>query len=595
MTMQRFSIEEVHIAAKVLRLAGAERAAVGGVLLLGLASAVLESAGLSLFAPLVQYATGSEAPTVPVVRWLMPSVGASPVGMIALIVGFLFLGIVVGYVNGVLSNHLAMRLAHRLRVQVFETALTRPLGAMESLPPGKFVNNLATETWRVCDALLVVINLMVQTLTCLVFLGLLLLLSPSYTAILAIMAFAMAALVHFATRGVRQLGASAVAANEAFMSYFWDALGGLRVIRGFGREPHERGRFEERSERIVRVFVRQQVVAGLVGPITQMMTIGTIGVILGLALLRGDDLGTLVSFLAIAYRLQPRIAATLSARTNLRSLAASVDEIEAALAGTDETGAGPGRTFDRLRRGVVLDNVSVRYPLGERPALHGVSVAFPIGAVTAVAGYSGAGKSTLVSLLLRFIAPDSGRILIDGVPLDDIDPAQWHRRIAFVEQNAFLFNATVRDNIGYGDLEADDDAIRTAARIAQADDFIATLPDGYDTMIGEHRYRLSQGQRQRIALARSLLRRPDVLILDEATNALDRPTDIALRAAIESGRAERTVIVIAHRRETIETADHVIVLDGGRAVECGTPADLAVLGGIFARLYRDEAHSREVG
>ena len=556
---------------------------------------MFESAGLSLFVPLVQYAIGSETPAVPVVGWLISYVGDSPVWIVALIVCFLFLGIVVGYVNDVLSHLLAMRLAHQLRVQVFETALTRPIGAMESLPAGKFVNDLATETWRVCDALFVIINLMVQTLTCLVFLGLLLSLSPFYTAILGIMAFAMAVLVHVATRSVRRLGASAVAANEAFMSYFWDALGGLRVIRGFGREPHERARFEERSESIVRVYVRQEIVAGLVGPITQMMTIGTIGVILGLALLRGDDLGTLVGFLAVAYRLQPRISAILSARTNLRSLAASVDEIETALVGTDKAGDGPGRTFERLRRGVVLEDVSVRYPLGERPALRGVSCSFPLGAVTAVAGYSGAGKSTLVSLLLRFIAPDSGHVLIDGVPLDEIDPAQWHRRIAFVEQNAFLFNASVRDNIGYGDLEADDDAIRSAARIAQADDFVAILPGGYDTMIGENGYRLSQGQRQRIALARSLLRRPDILILDEATNALDRPTDIALRAAIEAGRAERTVIVIAHRRETIETADHVIVLDHGRAVESGTPRELAALGGIFARLYRDGELSWEAG
>ena len=228
--MQRYSIEEVHTAAKVLRLAGGERAAVAGVLLLGLASAVLESAGLSLFVPLVQYAIGGETSAVPIVGWLMPYVGGSPVWIVALIVCFLFLGIVVGYVNDVLSHLLAMRLAHQLRVQVFETALTRPIGAMESLPAGKFVNDLATETWRVCDALFVIINLMVQTLTCLVFLGLLLSLSPFYTAILGLMALVMAVMVHVATRSVRRLGASTVAANEAFMSYFWDALGGLRVI-----------------------------------------------------------------------------------------------------------------------------------------------------------------------------------------------------------------------------------------------------------------------------------------------------------------------------------------------------------------------------
>jgi ATP-binding cassette, subfamily B, bacterial MsbA len=174
------------------------------------------------------------------------------------------------------------------------------------------------------------------------------------------------------------------------------------------------------------------------------------------------------------------------------------------------------------------------------------------------------------------------------VPLSEIQPEHWHRRIAFVEQNAFLFNASVRENIGYGDLNADFEAIQEAARIAQADVFIHELARGYDTMIGDSGVRLSQGQRQRIALARSLLRKPDVLILDEATNALDRPTERALRTAIEDGRTARAVIVIAHRRETIENADHVIVVDQGRVVQAGTPAQLCRADGVYARLYRDE-------
>ena len=158
-----------------------------------------------------------------------------------------------------------------------------------------------------------------------------------------------------------------------------------------------------------------------------------------------------------------------------------------------------------------------------------------------------------------------------------------------MSRTGFLFNASVRENIGYGDFGAGQEAIEAAARTAQADEFIAGLPDGYDTLIGDSGFRLSQGQRQRIALARSLLRRPDVLILDEATNALDAPTERALRAAIEDGRSQRAVIVGAHRRETIESADRVIVLDGGRAVENGTPAELAAAGGVYARLYRDVA------
>jgi subfamily B ATP-binding cassette protein MsbA len=389
---------------------------------------------------------------------------------------------------------------------------------------------------------------------------------------------------------VRSIGADAVAANEAFMAYVWDALGGLRVIRGFGQETYERVRFDARSQRVRTVFTRLGNLSGIVGPITQVMGIATVGTILGIAILRGDSVATLVGFLAIAYRVQPRLAALLRARTELRSVDASVKAIESALSGHPDEAIAATRSFPGLRRGVTLEGVTARYPNAERPALHSISCSFPYGQVTAVAGYSGAGKSTLVALLLRFIEPEKGRILIDNVPLGEIDPESWHRRIAFVEQNAFLFNASIRENISYGNLEADFEAIKEAARIAQADEFIAELPLGYETIVGEDGVGLSQGQRQRIALARSLIRNPDVLILDEATNALDRPTERALRAAIEHGKQGRAVIVIAHRRDTIESADRVIALDPGYLVQAGTPAELSRAEGVYGELYLDQTN-----
>jgi ATP-binding cassette, subfamily B, bacterial MsbA len=593
--MRTFRISEVATAWRVLALASGERRAVGLVVVLGLVSAVFEGMGLSFLIPLVHVATGETAiPAIPVVgpflTWLDGYADIGGVHIVGLVIGFFILGILVGYLNLVVSTRLSMRFAHRLRTGVFETALQRPISEIESLPEGAFVNNLATETWRVCDALFVIISVVVQAVGCAVFLAFLFMLSPFYSLVLLILTAVMALSVHLATRAVREYGIQAVAANEAFMAYLWGALGGLRVIRGFGREDHERARFGESSGRVRDIFIRMQVLSGLVRPITQILTLVMVGTVLAIAMLRGDPFSTLVGFLAIAYRMQPRISGILQARTKLRSLEASVASVETALAesGGAVAAAGDGRPFEGMRRGVVFETVSARYPNAERPALHKVSCDFRFGAVTAVAGYSGAGKSTLVALLLRFIAPESGRILVDGVPLERISPESWHRRIAFVEQNAFLFNATIRDNIGYGDLKADEAAIRAAARIAQADGFIATLPQGYDTRIGDHGTRLSQGQRQRIALARALLREPDVLILDEATNALDRPTERALRAAIEAGRSTRAVIVIAHRRETIESADHVIVIDDGRVVQEGTPAELAGEGGVYARLYLDE-------
>lgn len=592
--MKPFWTSELATARRVLALAGRERFAVALVVVLGLVSAVFEGVGLSFLIPLVHFATGDTLNTsIPVIgpflAWLDGHADLGGMHLVALVIGFFILGIVVGYLNLVVSSMLAMRFAHHLRTGVFETALQRPLSAIENLPEGSFVNNLATETWRVCDALFVIVSVVVQGVACMVFLVFLFMMSPFYMLVLLAMTMVTALVVHLATRAVRRLGGQAVAANEAFMAYVWGALGGLRIIRGFGREDHERARFGESSDRLRDVFTRLEILSGIVWPITQVLAVAMVGVLLTVAILRGDPFSTLVGFLAIAYRMQPRISNILQARTKLRGLEASVDAVETALVERrDAATPSDDLPFEAMRHGVTFEGVSARYPNAERPALHDVSCSIRFGEVTAIAGYSGAGKSTLVALLLRFIAPERGRILIDGVPLDRIGPQSWHRRIAFVEQNTFLFNATIRNNIGYGDLDADEAAIHAAARVAQADEFIAAQAEGYDTRIGDHGVRLSQGQRQRIALARALLREPDVLILDEATNALDRPTERALRAAIEAGRKSRAVIVIAHRRETIENADKVIVIDEGRVVQTGTPAGLAREGGVYARLHLDE-------
>ena len=589
---------DIRLAGRVVSLARGERRMVFLAGFLGLAAAVFEGIGLSFLIPLASFAMGEPIdfaiPVIgPMLAWLDARISLGGGEVVAFVVGFFCLGIIVGYLNMVVSTVLSMRFAHALRIRVFETALDRPLSAVESLPSGKFVNDLASETWRVCDALFVVIGAVVKIITSAVFLGFLFLLSPFYSFILLAMIVVMALVVHFATRSVRALGLSAVTANESFMAYVWDALGGLRVIRGFGREAHERARFAQSSDRVRGIFTRMQILSGMVGPITQLMTVGMVATILGIAFVRGDSLATLLGFLAIAYRMQPRVSALLSDRTKLKGLEGSLLSIEAAVAARPAASHPQAKLFRGLRRGVVIENVSARYPRAERPALHDISCAFPFGEVTAVAGYSGAGKSTLVALLLRFIEPERGRILIDGAPLSEIDPESWHQRIAFVEQNAFLFNASVRENIGYGDLEAGEDSIREAACIAQAEEFIAALPQGYDTMIGDNGVRMSQGQRQRIALARSLLRKPDVLILDEATNALDRPTERALRDAVEDAGSARAIVVIAHRRETIEKADQVIVLDRGRIVEAGRPAELGRSGGVYAALYLDEMSTRE--
>lgn len=585
-------ISELSTARRVLKLAGPERRLIAMVVILGLLAAAFEGIGLSALIPLARHLVGmSVDDSIPVIGpflvWLGTWMDIGGIHITIIVFGMFIAGVMVSFLNIIVSNILALEFAHSLRRRVFDSALEKPLTEIKSLPSGKLVNDLASETWRTCDAVFVIVSAVIQIVTALVLLGFLFTLSPFYTAVLLSMTLAMALIVHLATRAVRTLGAASVAANQEFMAYVWDALGGLSTIRGFGRETYERDRFDQRSRRVRDVFIRLNILSGSIGPLTQILSLLMVATLLALAILRGDDLTVLAGFLAIAYRMQPRITTLLQARAQLRGLDASVMAIETAVSdmGRKPKASTAKHSLGRLQGSIEFRNVTARYPGAERAALNDVSCTIFFGQTTAVAGYSGAGKSTLVALLLGFIRPEQGAIHVNGVPLSRIAPEAWQHRVAFVEQNAHMFNATVRENIGYGDLDADMDAIRAAAHIAQADEFISSLDNGYETLIGESGTSLSQGQRQRIALARALLRDPDILILDEATNALDRPTERALRRAVETGNKARAVIVIAHRREVIEKADHVIVIDSGRIVEDGTPAELSRAGRIYATLY----------
>jgi subfamily B ATP-binding cassette protein MsbA len=237
----------------------------------------------------------------------------------------------------------------------------------------------------------------------------------------------------------------------------------------------------------------------------------------------------------------------------------------------------------------------VTFAYGKAPVLHGVDVTVRRGQVVALVGGSGAGKSTLVNLIPRFWDVTGGAVLIDGHDVRDVTLASLRGQIGLVTQEVILFDGTVRTNIAYGRADAPIEKVQAAARAAHAHEFIMALPQGYDSPLGESGHRLSQGQRQRLSIARAIMKDSPILILDEATSSLDSESEREVQAALENLMQGRTVLVIAHRLSTIRRADLILVLDRGRIVERGTHADLLAGSGVYARLHALQFHDETPG
>jgi ABC-type multidrug transport system fused ATPase/permease subunit len=490
-----------------------------------------------------------------------------------------------------LNNQLEQRVVHDLRRQIFSALQRLSITYFENRSTGEIMSRVTNDTEHVERIFIDGLEGMLTALLTLIGItGLLFMLNWKLAAlsllpipVLALSASWFTSKVHGYYRETRQ---SAAELN----GYLQDALSGIRETMGFGRQGHEQARFNRLSQIYSDKNLNAMVLWSVYSP--GMILVAALGTVLILWYGAGEviegrlTLGELVLFLSYLAMFYVPINQIHSVNHMLQHALAASERVFDVLDTVPEVVDRPGSVapIHRIHGEVRFDQVRFHYR-PDVPVLRGFSAVVPAGERVALVGMSGAGKSTLLKLLMRFYDVTDGAICIDGTDIRDLPIAYLRQQIGFVQQEPFLFNGTVRDNLLYGDLQAGQDRLEAVAHAARAHDFIAALPEGYDTWIGERGVKLSVGQKQRVSIARVLLKDPPIVIFDEATSNIDTETEVKIREALNELTVGRTTFIIAHRLSTLHDVDRILVLDRGQLVEDGRHDELLSRGGVYAGLY----------
>ena len=577
-----------------------------------LVSSVLDGATVVMLIPLLKHLFGSAGALSAGSSWLerFSDAVVAPVlvgttqdqaiaRIVGMMVGILLLKNLAGYGANQIGVAVQEGVVRDLRTRLFRHMLTLDLGVFQRTRAGQLIQRIITDVDQIKSVINTSLARFFQNFS-VILVTLAALTATSWR--LTLLAVAAAPVLVFGLRGVLQRlrRHSRDRAEEwgEITSYIAERLGAIKLIRGYGVADQEAARFDAQASDYRRKVIRTNRYSSLTSPISEMFG----GLVLIVLLVGGTRTwvtgggaplspATLITFLVLALRMMSPIKQISQFPADLAMALASADRVFQLL---DQPGGevdAPGAGVARFSREIDFDHVSFSYD-GEREVLHDLSFTLPRGQVVALVGPSGAGKTTLVELLPRLHDPTRGEVRLDGVPLERFTRASLRGLIGMVSQETVLLNDSVRNNIAFGRRDATDAEVEAAARAANAHEFIADLPHGYATALGERGTRLSGGQRQRIAIARALLRDPPILLLDEATSALDTDSERLVQEAIERLMQDRTVLVIAHRLATVRHADRILVIENGRIVEQGAHEDLYRGGGTYRRLYdlqfRDE-------
>jgi len=500
-----------------------------------------------------------------------------------------------------LSQYTLGRVLVDIQQELCNKLLALPLAFHHRTARGETLSRVLNDASRAHTALDLLFADVVQSLLALLVGGAVLLsISWQLTLTTVLAAPVVAGVIAFFGRRIRRSARRRQESQGEVTQRLVQILSGIKIIKAFRAEDNEEAAFQRDNlryfRRSMRVVKNRALSRALVEGLNNAF--GVAVVLLGAILVMnghfGLSLGSLAAFVGVMQTTYRPVKDLTKGWTQLMEALPSAERFFELMDSRPETGDVPGaQRVSGVREGIRISKVSFSY--GREPVLRDVSLDVRAGDVVAVVGKTGSGKTTLVDLLLRFYDPDSGSIEVDGVDLREVARTSWLEQVAVVTQDPFLFTGTIRDNIRYGRPGASEAEIQAAARAAHVDEFARTLPEGYDTEVGEAGVRLSGGQRQRITIARAILRNPSVLIFDEATSALDAKSERYVQEAIDALLSGRTVFVIAHRLSTVRHADKIVVLESGAVAEVGTHDELMTAGGLYAEVMSIQSDTSTPG
>ena len=513
--------------------------------------------------------------------------------ILLLLIGLYLLSSLFAYIQQYVMAGISQRTVAQLRKEVNEKLSRLPLSYFDKHSHGdllsRAVNDIDSINNALQQALTQIINSVISIVGIII---MMLFISPILTLVVLITIPLSLGVAQFVTKFSQKHFVKQQAELGNINGHIEEMFTGHQVVKAFGHEKKSIAEFEEINDRLYHSSWKAQFISGIMMPL--MGFVGNLGFIIvsisgGLLVLNGSiRVGDVQAFIQYTQQISYPLAQAAGIANMIQVAIASAERVFHLLDEEEEKQENDAPIqVDSLHGHVVFEHVQFGYEK-DQPVINDVSLEVKKGQTVAIVGPTGAGKTTIVNLLMRFYELDKGAIKIDGVSLTDMSKEQVRSLYAMVLQDTWLFNGTIRENIAYGYEGATDEEIEKAARNAYADDFIRTLPDGYDTVLGEDATNISQGQRQLLTIARAIIAKPKILLLDEATSSVDTRTEMKIQKAMTKLLEGRTSFVIAHRLSTIRDADLILVMNQGDIIEKGTHEELLAQGGFYADLYESQ-------